>query len=89
MSGKPDSSASIAPTRWSLSRKSLTPFLTTRVATISLVVFVAVYTLIFAFGTLYIYRLLREGPGGHVGALAPPATPSRPMSLADQDATAS
>jgi len=63
----------------------VTPFLTARNATISLVVFVAVYALIFAFGTLYIYWLLRAGFGGYVVAPAPPATPSRPMSLADQD----
>jgi cytochrome d ubiquinol oxidase subunit I len=41
---------------------ALTPSLTTREATISLVVFCAVYVLIFAFGVLYIYRLLRAGP---------------------------
>jgi cytochrome bd ubiquinol oxidase subunit I len=68
---------------------AVTPFLTARNATISLVVFVVVYALIFAFGTFYIYRLLRAGPGGYVVAPAPPATPSRPMSLADQDATPS
>jgi cytochrome d ubiquinol oxidase subunit I len=67
------------------SADAMTPFLTARSATISLVVFVAVYTLIFAFGTFYIYRLLRAGPGGYVVAPAPAATPSRPMSLADQD----
>src|ERR1700751_2678537 len=44
---------------------AVTPFLTARNATISLVVFVAVYTLIFAYGTFYIYRLLRAGPGGY------------------------
>jgi cytochrome d ubiquinol oxidase subunit I len=68
---------------------AVTPFLTARNATISLVVFVVVYALIFAFGTFYIYRLLRAGPGGYVVAPAPPVTPSRPMSLADQDATPS
>jgi cytochrome d ubiquinol oxidase subunit I len=41
---------------------AVTPFLTARVAAISFVVFVAVYTLIFAFGAHYIYRLLRAGP---------------------------
>jgi cytochrome d ubiquinol oxidase subunit I len=68
---------------------AVTPFLTARNATISLVVFCAVYTLIFAFGTFYIYRLIRAGPGGRLLAPAPAPTPSRPMSLADQDATAS
>jgi cytochrome bd ubiquinol oxidase subunit I len=62
---------------------ALTPFLTTRVATISLVVFCTIYVFIFAFGVLYIYRLLRAGP---VGALVLPATgavPNRPMSVVD------
>ena len=68
---------------------AVTPFLTARSATISLVVFVVVYALIFAFGTFYIYRLLRAGPGGRLLAPTPAPTPSRPMSLADQDATAS
>jgi len=62
---------------------ALTPFLTTRVATISLVVFCTIYVFIFAFGVLYIYRLLRAGP---VGALVLPprsAVPNRPMSVVD------
>jgi cytochrome d ubiquinol oxidase subunit I len=63
---------------------AMTPFLTARAATISLVVFCAIYTFIFAFGTFYIYRLLRAGPVG--GLTKPPtgAAPNRPMSLADQ-----
>jgi cytochrome bd ubiquinol oxidase subunit I len=63
---------------------AMTPFLTVRAAAISLVVFCAVYSFIFAFGTLYIYRLLRAGP---VGSLAQPpiaAIPNRPMSLVDE-----
>jgi cytochrome d ubiquinol oxidase subunit I len=65
---------------------AMTPFLTGRTVAVSLAVFFTVYFLIFAFGTFYIYRLLRAGPGGYV--VAPPlaAVPSRPMSLADQDA---
>src|SRR5215813_4128805 len=61
---------------------AVTPFLTARSATISLVVFVVVYALIFAFGTFYIYRLLHAGPVGHL--VEPPITavPNRPMSLA-------
>jgi cytochrome d ubiquinol oxidase subunit I len=60
---------------------ALTPFLTAREATISLVVYCAVYSLIFAFGTFYIYRMLQAGPAGR---LAEPvsATPNRPMSAA-------
>src|ERR1700704_3136423 len=63
---------------------AMTPFLTARAATISLFVFGAVYTFIFAFGIFYIYRLLRAGPaGGLIKALAR-AVPNRPMSLAGQ-----
>jgi cytochrome bd ubiquinol oxidase subunit I len=65
---------------------AMTPFLTTRAATISLVVFCAIYVFIFAFGTFYIYRLLRAGPVEPL--MLPPITPvpNRPMSLADQRA---
>jgi cytochrome d ubiquinol oxidase subunit I len=68
---------------------AMTPFLTTRAATISLVVFCAVYLFIFSFGTLYIYRLLRVGP---VGSLVQPpaaAIPNRPMSVVDEHPTTS
>jgi cytochrome d ubiquinol oxidase subunit I len=66
---------------------AVTPFLTTRAATMSLVVFCAVYTFIFSFGTLYIYRLLRAGPARYPFATAPAAVPNRPMSLATEGAT--
>jgi cytochrome d ubiquinol oxidase subunit I len=65
---------------------AMTPFLTARAATISLVVFCAVYGFIFAFGTFYIYRLLRAGPAGYPVASAA-AVPNRPMSLADAPPT--
>jgi cytochrome d ubiquinol oxidase subunit I len=68
---------------------AMTPFLTTRAATISLVVFCAVYFFIFSFGALYIHRLLRVGP---VGALVQPpaaAIPNRPMSVVDEHPTPS
>jgi cytochrome d ubiquinol oxidase subunit I len=64
---------------------AMTPFLTARAASISLTVFGAVYTLIFAFGTYYIYRLLRSGPSGHGVNAAHGASPNRPMSLADEN----
>jgi cytochrome bd ubiquinol oxidase subunit I len=62
---------------------AMTPFLTTWAATISLVAFCIIYVFIFAFGILYIYRLLRAGPTGHL--IQPPTTavPNRPMSLVD------
>jgi cytochrome bd ubiquinol oxidase subunit I len=40
-----------------------------------------------AFGTYYIYKLLREGPTSAATAI-PNATPSRPMAFADDAATA-
>jgi cytochrome bd ubiquinol oxidase subunit I len=39
------------------------------------VVYCAIYSFIFGFGTYYIYRLLREGPAGH---LLLQVTPERP-----------
>ena len=65
--------------------EALTPFLTAREATTSLAVFGVVYTFVFAFGTFYIYRLLRAGPVGQ--PIKPPsgAVPNRPMSLAEED----
>jgi cytochrome d ubiquinol oxidase subunit I len=64
---------------------AMTPFLTARAASISLTVFGAVYMLIFAFGTYYIYRLLRAGPNGHGAGATHAAFPNRPMSLGDGD----
>ncbi len=63
---------------------AMTPFLTARAATTSLVVFCAVYSFIFAFGVLYIHRLLRAGPVGALVLPAAAATPNRPMSVVDE-----
>jgi cytochrome bd ubiquinol oxidase subunit I len=63
---------------------AMTPFLTARSATISLVVFCVVYSFIFAFGTFYIYRLLRAGPAGHLVVPPRAALPNRPMSVVDE-----
>ena len=63
---------------------SVTPFLTTSAALVSLIVFSLVYTFIFAFGALYIHRLLRTGPVGHLAEPAAAATPNRPLSLVDE-----
>ena len=60
---------------------AVTPFLTAREATISLAVFCTIYTLIFAFGIFYIYRLLHVGPVGHLIKPEIAAVPNRPMSL--------
>jgi cytochrome bd ubiquinol oxidase subunit I len=62
---------------------AMTPLLTTRAATISLIAFCTIYTFIFAFGIFYIYRLLRAGPIGQLVLSAAGAVPNRPMSIAD------
>jgi cytochrome d ubiquinol oxidase subunit I len=49
---------------------AVTPILATRSASISLVVYGVLYSFIGAFGALFIYRLLRAGPGGRL-ALPP------------------
>jgi cytochrome bd ubiquinol oxidase subunit I len=64
---------------------AVTPFLTARAATVSLVSFCAVYAFIFLFGTFYIYRLIRTGPVGELSAVPRIAVPNRPMSLANED----
>jgi cytochrome d ubiquinol oxidase subunit I len=62
---------------------AMTSFLTARSAEISLVVFCAVYSFIFAFGVFYIYRLLRAGPAGQLVTPSDTAIPNRPMSVVD------
>jgi len=64
---------------------AMTPFLTTRAATISLIVFCAIYTFIFAFGMFYIYRLIRTGPVGKLFATPRLAVSNRQTSLANAD----
>src|SRR5437868_1920815 len=68
---------------------AMTPFLTARTVAISLIVYCVVYTFIFAFGTYYIYRLLRAGPEGRLVAPPPAAVPNRPMSVVDEHHLAS
>jgi cytochrome d ubiquinol oxidase subunit I len=63
---------------------AMTPFLTTRAATISLVIFCTIYTFIFAFGIYYIYRLLRAGPGGSSLPSPSGAISSPPLSRDDE-----
>jgi cytochrome d ubiquinol oxidase subunit I len=63
---------------------AMTPFLTARTATISLIVFCAVYSFIFAFGTFYIHRLLGAGPAAHLVLPPASAVPNRPMSVVDE-----
>src|ERR1700684_3797114 len=62
---------------------AMTPFLTTRTATLSLIVFCAIYTFLFAFGVFYIDRLLRAGPVGRLVLRPSAAVPNRPLSVVD------
>jgi len=62
---------------------AVTPFLTARTALVSLVVFCAVYSFIFAFGIYYIYQLLRAGPIDRLVLPPAAAVPNRPMSVID------
>src|ERR1700745_4144888 len=66
---------------------SVTPFLTTRAALVSLIVFCLVYTFIFAFGALYIHHLLRIGPIGRLAQPPANAVPNRPLSVVDEPVT--
>src|ERR1700687_1345171 len=58
---------------------AMTPFLTTRDATVSLVLLWAGHALIFLFGTFYIYRLIHTGPVGQLFETPRLAVPRRPM----------
>jgi cytochrome bd ubiquinol oxidase subunit I len=59
---------------------AVTPNLADGAALTSLIFFGAIYLLIFSFGTLYIYRLLRAGPS--VPQPAHPTSSKRPLALA-------
>ena len=48
---------------------------------VSLAVSIAIYGNLFAFGVLYIHKLLRRGPMGHPVAANPNATARRPLSV--------
>jgi cytochrome d ubiquinol oxidase subunit I len=59
---------------------AVTPTLTVEAVTVSLTIFVAVYLVIFSFGTLYVYRLLKAGPVESDSFTA--ANPKRPLAVA-------
>jgi cytochrome d ubiquinol oxidase subunit I len=63
---------------------AMTPFLTAPTAMTSLILFCAVYSFIFVFGTYYIHRLLRAGPEGRLVLPPVAAIPNRPMSVVDE-----
>jgi cytochrome d ubiquinol oxidase subunit I len=58
--------------------QATTPFLTPRDVSITLLIFGGIYALIFAAGTVYIYRLLRQGPPPILGQLEV-TNPKRPL----------
>jgi cytochrome bd ubiquinol oxidase subunit I len=64
--------------------QATTPFLTPRDVALTLVVFGAIYALIFAAGTLYIYRLLRQGPLPTLEQV-PGTNPKRPLAAGGPD----
>jgi cytochrome d ubiquinol oxidase subunit I len=59
--------------------EAVTPSLTLREATISLVVLVTIYSVIFVAGATYIYRLLRAGPIDRALVPIAPGNPMRPL----------
>ena len=61
--------------------EAVTPFLQTREVATSLAVFASVYALIFAFGTINIYRLLRAGPGPVTAQPNSATNPKRPLAV--------
>jgi len=58
---------------------AVTPTLTTQAVTVSLIIFAVVYLVIFSFGTLYVYRLLKAGPIESEKLL--PVNPKRPLGV--------
>jgi cytochrome bd ubiquinol oxidase subunit I len=63
-----------------------TPFLRAPQVAISLAVFFVVYAIIFLFGTIYIYRLLKRGPGPMPEPKIGDTNPKRPLSLSPAEA---
>ena len=68
-------------------KDALTPSLSTGDVLVSLSGYVLVYAVFIAFGTYYIYKLLRIGSTGPATPI-PGATPNRPMAFADDAASA-
>jgi cytochrome bd ubiquinol oxidase subunit I len=58
---------------------AVTPTLSVQAVAISLIIFAVVYLLIFSFGTLYVYRLLKAGPVESEELL--PVNPKRPLGV--------
>jgi cytochrome d ubiquinol oxidase subunit I len=64
-------------------RDAVTPSLTANDVVISLIGYIAVYAVIYAFGLYYIYRLLRDGPAEEA-ASPDTLTPTQPITVALQ-----
>src|SRR6516165_5309767 len=64
-------------------KDAVTPSLTTSDVLLSLACYVGVYSVIYAFGLYYIYRLLRDGPAQDVSDRTK-MTPARPLAVAVQ-----
>jgi cytochrome bd ubiquinol oxidase subunit I len=58
-----------------------TPFLTSPEVATSLILFAGVYSVIFVFGTVYIYRLLKRGPISMPDPRIGDTNPKRPLSI--------
>jgi cytochrome bd ubiquinol oxidase subunit I len=58
---------------------AVTPTLSVQAVTASLIIFGVVYVLIFSFGALYVYRLLKAGPVAPESAIL--ANPKRPLAV--------
>src|ERR1700752_1960977 len=56
---------------------AVTPTLSVQGVIVSLIIFAVVYLVIFSFGPLYVYRLLKPGPGEPEPVL--PLNPKRPL----------
>jgi cytochrome d ubiquinol oxidase subunit I len=65
-------------------KDAVTPSLVTSDVLLSLACYVIVYAIIYTFGLLYIYRLLRDGPVRDAAADPTKITPARPLAVAMQ-----
>jgi cytochrome bd ubiquinol oxidase subunit I len=61
--------------------EAVTPTLTTHAVLASMAIFCGAYIFIFAFGTYYIYKLLRMGPESMSRDESPSTWPNRPLSI--------
>jgi cytochrome d ubiquinol oxidase subunit I len=70
-------------TVWGVLRtaEAATPFLQAPEVAATLALFAVIYTIIFTFGTLYIYRLLQRGPVPEVQPQIGDTNPKRPLSI--------